>query len=1274
MKKIIIGIVILAFAIDLYAIRSTQGFPAKIIGVPINQMPVIGNIDGDEEKEIIFFASGRLECWKSDGSLCPWAPFEVKEKAELIFSPSLADVNGDGRMEILFGTPEGDFYIMNGEGKVYPGFPKKFGSQYISTPSAFDLDNDGKPEICFGSYEKRFYCIKPDGTILKGFPVKTDSPVTTSGSFAYFGENDELSIAFGCENGAVYVVSTNGRILRNFPFKTHYQISGMPVFADINDDGKNELIIASQDYSVYVLDSKGKLLEGFPFETGYRIHSAPAIADIDLDGYLDIIVGSTDGKLYVLDYKGKVKNGFPFDTASKIFSSPVVGDINCDGTLDIVIAAIDGRIYALNDKGKILEDFPYTIGGELKSSPIIDDIDNDGRIEMLFLSPKSELHSLITVNKCDKKSKLIWPMAGRDSQKTGRYFPNAARIYDVGFESEKVFSNQSIKLRYGYFHLDGRPEQNTKIFWYKNGKRMEELDGKKIIEPKYFKKHDKIFVEVQDEENFKEFGRGIGAKIVKSKEIEIKNVIPDAPQIEISPKEVFTGNKVEVKIIKESFDYDNDKVVYRYSYFRNNRKLDYPEEQNFINPSDVFKNDKISVIVTPFDGEETGKSANIEFIVRNTAPTACEFDIIPQNPTITTDIEVKITKHSIDIDKDNISYVYNLWLDGVFIPYDFRNNIFSKGFFKKNQEVKIGVRAFDQELYSPETFKTVKIFNSPPLAPEIEILPKNPTVERELEVFIKKPSIDYDGDAINYKYIWYKNGNIISEVSSGILNQKYFKKGDNIKVEVIPNDGTSNGKSAFYETKISNFIPTVPVVHLEKGILTTIEEAKIIIDKESKDLDGDSIIYKIEWYQNGTRIQSLDDKLNSKGFTLKKNQKWNIKIYAFDGTDKSSVNEVSFEVRNTPPTKPEIAFESAPIDRNNSLKVKITKTSSDVDGDKIEYRVRWFVGGREVEKNRDKMELTAENFSKDQNVTVRVVPYDGEAEGESTEISTYVKNAPPSAPEVDIEPKNPTVLSNMTCKIIKPIRDIDGDVIKTRYMWYKNSVLFLVSEDNVLQKGYFKKGDKVSCEVLGTDGEFIVSAKSPEIVILNSKPEKPVLKILPEEPHTKDELNCIIAVNSVDVDNDRITYSFSWKMNDKPLKENTSKISSEEVFRGNKYTCSVYASDGEAKSEVVETHIYVKNKRPMAPIVRLEPQYPYEGDEIVCKIIKPSEDIEKDEVKYKFLWYKNGQLMNFATTSTSIPGRLVKKGDIYNCEVIPYDSDGDGDKGYSNSVIVIERK
>ncbi len=1275
MKKICFFVILLLLAAsNLYAVRESQGFPAKIIGVPVSQMPVMGNIDSDEEMEILFYASGRLECWKSDGSICPWAPYEIKENVEMIFSPTLADLNGDYRMEILFGSTDGKFYIMDGNGKLFANYPKKFANGYISTPSAFDLDNDGKSEICFGTQDKEFYCIKSDGKVIDGFPIKTDSPVTTSGSFAYFGEKNELSIAFGCENGDIYVVNTKGRVLKNFPYKTHFIISGMPVFADINDDGKNELIAGSQDYSVYVLDYKGKNLAGFPVETGYRIHSSPAIADIDMDGYLDIVITSTDGKLYVFNYKGKPVSGFPYYTQSKIFSSPVVGDVNCDGLPEIVFSAIDGRVYVVNNKGKPVEDFPYIVGGELKSSPIIADIDNDSRIEMLFLSPKSELHSLLAINKCEKKSRIIWQMAGNNSQRHGRFFPNSARIWDVEFESKNVLANESIRLKYNYFHLDGRAEMNTKIYWYKNGKHIEELDGKKVVEPKYFKKHDKLYAEVQDEENFKEYGRGAGSKIVKSEEIEIQNVIPEAPAIEIAPKDVYTGNRVDVRIVKEATDYDNDKIVYKYTYFRNNKRLEYIDSQTYIDPKDIFKNDRMAVIVTPFDGEETGKSATIEFGVKNTAPSICEFEILPANPTVTSDIEVKITKPATDVDKDNLSYVYNLWLDGVFIPYDFLTGKYKGGFFKKNQEIKIGVRAYDGELYSQEVYKTVKIFNSAPLAPQIAILPLNPTVENELKDVIQTPSLDYDKDQINYKYIWYRNGNKIDNIKANMLTSKDFKKGDQIRIEVIPNDGVQDGKMGFAETKILNSKPKDPVFHLEKGILISTEEAKLILDKESKDLDGDNIQYKVEWYNGKNRITALDDKMSSKGAALKKHERWTVRVYSTDGVDKSNVYEFGFEVKNSPPSRPEIVFEKAPVNRNQSLILKITKPSIDIDGDKIDYRVRWFANNGEIEKAKNSFDLKPDLFSKNQTIVARVIPFDGEVEGDYAEISTYINNAPLIAAVVDVEPKNPNVSNDILCKVTKEPYDIDGDKIINKFVWYKNSNVFMTTEEDRLNRGFLKKGDKISCEMISSDGEFVVSSKSNEVLVSNSKPSKPELKISPENPHTRDELTCIISKNSDDVDNDKISYSFLWKKNDKAFLENTAVVKSENVLRGNRYTCEVIASDGEQKSDVASVYVNVMNKRPSAPAVKVEPAYPFEGTEISCRIIKPSEDIEKDEIKYKFFWYKNGQLLNFATTSSSVPGRLVKKGEIYNCEVVPYDYEGDGERGYSNSVIILEKK
>lgn len=1259
---------------NLYAVRESQGFPAKIIGVPVSQMPVIGNIDSDEEIEILFYASGRLECWKSDGSICPWAPYVINENVELIFSPSLVDLNGDGRMEILFGSADGRLFIMNGDGSIWQNYPKKFANGYISTPSSFDLDKDGSPEICFGTQDRRFYCIKPNGNVLDGFPVKTESPVTTSGSFAYFGEKTEISIAFGCENGDIYVVNAMGRLLKNFPFKTHYVVSGMPVFADINDDGRNELIVGSQDYSLYALNERGRLLDGFPVETGYRIHSSPAIADIDMDGYLDIVITSTDGRLYVFNYKGKALSGFPYDVQSKIFSSPVVGDINCDGLPDIVVSVSDGRVHAVDNRGRSIDGFPYVIGGELKSSPVIADIDNDNRIEMLFLSPKSELHSLLSVNKCEKRSRIIWQMAGHNSSRHGRFFPNSARIWEVGFEKMNLRADESLKIKYNYFHLDGRPEMNTKILWYKNGKHIEDLDGKRVIEPRFFKKHDRIYVEVQDEENFKEYGRLPGSKIIRSPEIEIQNVMPEAPEIDISPKDVFTSMRVDIKIVKESTDYDNDKIEYRYTYFRNNNRLEYSESQAYINPQDIFKNDRITVIVTPFDGEETGRSATMEFKVKNTAPSVCEFDILPPDPVVTSDIEVRIRKPSTDIDKDSLSYVYNLWVDGVLIPYDFKLGKYKGGSFKRDQEIRVGVRAYDGDLYSQEVYKTVKVINSAPLAPEVVILPASPTVEDELRAVIKKPSLDYDRDLINYKYFWYVNGSPVNGVRDGILSSRNFKRGDQVRVEVTPNDGVVDGEKGSSEIKILNARPKDPVFYLEKGILTSVEEARLLLLRESKDADGDNIAYKVEWYNGKSRVTSLDDRLTSKGVALKKHERWTLRVYATDGIDKSRSSEFAFDVKNSPPIKPEISFDKSPVNKNQSLNLRIDKPSLDIDGDKVEYRVRWFANNSEIEKARNSFELRPELFSKNQTIMARVIPFDGEAEGESVEISTFVVNAPLTAPLIDITPKEPTVSDDIVCKVVHEPYDIDGDRIISKFVWYRNSTMFMTTDVDRLDRMFLKKGDKISCEMVSSDGEFVVNHRSAEVIVKNSRPSKADIKILPENPHTRDEMTCVVVKNSEDPDGDRISYSISWKKNDKPFAENTIRIGPEGVVKGNKYTCDVYASDGELKSELASVSVNVLNKRPSAPLVKIEPDYPLEGTDITCKIVKPAEDIEKDEIKYKFFWFRNGHLLNFATTSVSVPGRLIKKGEIYNCEVVPYDYDGDGDKGYSNSVIILEKK
>ena len=109
--------------------------------------PVPADLDEDGFWEVVLTAQGKVWCYNHNGTLADYFPFPYQERETVLSSPVLGDVDGDGRVDVLFASSSGDVEAYRYDGVVIDGFPLTTGSVVSLPPALLDLDGDGDIEV-----------------------------------------------------------------------------------------------------------------------------------------------------------------------------------------------------------------------------------------------------------------------------------------------------------------------------------------------------------------------------------------------------------------------------------------------------------------------------------------------------------------------------------------------------------------------------------------------------------------------------------------------------------------------------------------------------------------------------------------------------------------------------------------------------------------------------------------------------------------------------------------------------------------------------------------------------------------------------------------------------------------------------------------------------------------------------------------------------------------------------------------------------------------------
>jgi hypothetical protein len=424
---------------------------------------------------------------------------------------------------------------------------------------------------------------------------------------------------------------------------------------------------------------------------------------------------------------------------------------------------------------------------------------------------------------------------------------------------------------------------------------------------------------------------------------------------------------------------------------------------------------------------------------------------------------------------------------------------------------------------------------------------------------------DPDGDAISYRHEWAVNGAAIPAASGQQrLAAPALRKHDRVRVVVTPFDGELAGPPAAAECEVANTAPTAPVAVLEPTEPTAARGMQVALRKASSDADGDPVVYRYTWSRDGVPV-SIDGGSLPPAM-LRHGEVWRVVVTPFDGEQEGEGVVLQATVANTPPPPP-AAVTIAPSGPASGEALTCDARTPEIDADRepVALRYRWLRADRPEPIGEGSPTLPAGVVRRGERWRCEAWATDGTAESARVGAEVVVRNTPPTAPLVTIEPERPRRGDALACRIATASDDPDGDAVSYAYAWTENDrPVAPGAEPARVDPSRVAKGKRWRCTVTPSDGSGAGASSSAQAVVANRPPGAVAGRIEPAAPRQGEPLRCEIAARSDDPDGDPVRYRYAWQRNGvpQPFSETSQEVPPRLVKAGDRWRCAVTPTDG----------------------------------------------------------------------------------------------------------------
>lgn len=332
----------------------------------IDASPAVSDLNGDGNLEVVVATvNGEVAALDREGREL----WRVAHPGRMCGAPAVGDVTGDPSPEILLLNREGVLYCLDGAtGNRLWDF--KFGDMIdwgATGPVVADLAQCGARNIIACDNSGAVACLDGDGRVL--WKRQTDIGHPRWPAAADVAGDEKFEVLVAGDTVALLCLSAAGDEL--------WRVAGplpgsSPLTGDFNRDGKQEIAVGL-GASLALLGNDGRTLWSLPMKG--EIDSALSAADADGDGSVELYAADLRGHVLCASVDGdELWTG---NAVERVRRSPTIADVDGDGKMEILVAGYSGVLYVYAPGGSLKESIPLP-GGATNSSPIAADLAGDG--------------------------------------------------------------------------------------------------------------------------------------------------------------------------------------------------------------------------------------------------------------------------------------------------------------------------------------------------------------------------------------------------------------------------------------------------------------------------------------------------------------------------------------------------------------------------------------------------------------------------------------------------------------------------------------------------------------------------------------------------------------------------------------------------------------------------------------------------------------------------------------------------------------------------------